>query len=63
MQSIDVIEIYTYGTCKNLVHEKQEIKCKNIIKQCKKWIIFMIQKNIKEQEPNWAQIPDHPCRV
>ena len=36
MQSIDVIEIYTHGTCKNLVHEKQEIKCKNIIKQCKK---------------------------
>ena len=36
MQSIDVIETYTYGTSKNLVHEKQEIKCKNIIKQCKK---------------------------
>ena len=29
MQSNDLIEIYTYGTRKDLVTEKQEIKCNN----------------------------------
>ena len=33
MQSIDLIETYTYGTSKNLVSEKKEIKCNNIIKR------------------------------
>ena len=28
MQSIDSIEIYAYGMSKDLVNEKQEIKCK-----------------------------------
>ena len=32
MQSIDSIETYEYGTSKNLVREKEEIKCNNIIK-------------------------------
>ena len=32
MQSIDSIETYTYGTSKDLVSEKEEIKCSNIIK-------------------------------
>ena len=32
MQSIDSIEIYTYGTNKDLVSEKGEIKCNNILK-------------------------------
>ena len=36
MQSIGLIETYTYGTSKNLVSKKKEIKCNNIIKQCKK---------------------------
>ena len=35
MQSIDSIETYVYGTSKVLVSEKEEIKYKNIIKQCK----------------------------
>ena len=35
MQSIDSIEIYKYGTTKNLVTKKEEIKCNNIIKQYK----------------------------
>ena len=35
MQSIDSIETYTYGVSKGLVSEKEEIKCKNIIKQYK----------------------------
>ena len=32
MQSIDSIEIYAYGKWKNLISEKEVIKCKNIIK-------------------------------
>ena len=32
MQSIDSIEKYTYGTSNNLVSEKEEIQCNNIIK-------------------------------
>ena len=33
MQSIDSIETYEYGTSKDLVREKEEIKCINIIKR------------------------------
>ena len=36
MQSIDSIETYAYGTSKDLVSEKEEIKCSNVIKQYKK---------------------------
>ena len=36
LQSIDSIETYAYGTSKNLVSEKEEIKCNDIIKQSKK---------------------------
>ena len=36
MQSIDSIETYAYGTSKDQVSEKKEIKCNNIIKQYKK---------------------------
>ena len=32
MQSIVSIEIYAYGTSVDLVSEKEEIKCNNIIK-------------------------------
>ena len=35
MQSIDSIETYAYGTSKDLVNEKEEIKCNNIIKRYK----------------------------
>ena len=37
MQSIDLIERYTYGTSKNLVSTKEDIKRNNIIKRYKKW--------------------------
>ena len=33
MQSIDSIETYAYGMSKDLVSEKEEIKCNNVIKQ------------------------------
>ena len=36
MQSIDLIETYICGTNKDLVSEKEEIKCNNITKQYKK---------------------------
>ena len=32
MYLIDSIETYAYGSSKDLVSEKQEIKCNNIIK-------------------------------
>ena len=32
MQSIDSIETYAYGIIKDLVSEKEEVKCNNIIK-------------------------------
>ena len=42
MQSIDLIETYAYGTTKDLVSDKEEIKCNNIIKWYKKWLSLMI---------------------
>ena len=36
LQPIDLIETYAYGISKDLVSEQEEIKCNNIIKQCKK---------------------------
>ena len=45
MQSIDLIETYICGTSKDLVSEKEEIKCNNITKQYKKWLtLMMLQK-------------------
>ena len=35
IQSIDSIETYAYGASKGQVSKKEEIKCNNIIKQCK----------------------------
>ena len=42
MQPIDSTEKYPYGTRKVLVSEKEEIRCSNIIKQCKKGLILMM---------------------
>ena len=36
MQSIDSIETYAHGTSRDLVSEKEEIKCNNITKRYKK---------------------------
>ena len=36
MQSIDSIGTYAYGTCKDLVSEKEETKCNDTIKRYKK---------------------------
>ena len=42
MQSIDSLETYANGTRKDLVSEKEEIKCNIIIKQYKKGLSLMI---------------------
>ena len=36
MQPIHSIETYACGTSKDLVRKKEEIKCNDIITQCKK---------------------------
>ena len=41
MQFIDSIETYAYGTSEDLVSEKEEIKCNNIIKRL---TLMMLQK-------------------
>ena len=35
MHSIDLIETYAYGTSKDLVSKKVQIKCNNILKRYK----------------------------
>ena len=63
-QSINSIETYAYGTNKYLLNKKEEIKCNNIIKQYKNINFYDVAKeNIKEHNPNWAQIPDHPSKI
>ena len=42
MQSIDLIEAYAYGSSKDLVSDKEDIKCNNIIKRYQKRLILMI---------------------
>ena len=45
MQSFDSIKTYAYGTSKDLVTEKEEVKCNNIVKQYKKSLtLMMLQK-------------------
>ena len=49
MQSIYFIETYAYGTGKGLVSEKEEIKCKKLIKQHEKWLtLMMLKKNTRK---------------
>ena len=42
MQSIDSIETYAYGTSKDLVSDKEEIKCNNILKRYTKRLTLMM---------------------
>ena len=64
MQSINSIEKYAYGYSKDLITEKEEIKCNNTINQCKKWLtLMMFQKKTNKHNPNWPEIADHPYRI
>ena len=44
MQSIDSIETYAYGTSKNVVFKKKEIKSSNITKQFKNIQLWLYHK-------------------
>ena len=44
MQSIDSIETYAYGTSKNVVFKKKEIKSSNITKQFKNIQFWLYHK-------------------
>ena len=63
IQSIDSIETYAYGTRRNLVCKKE----KNFIyiKNNTKMIHYddVTKENIKQYNPNWPEIPDHPYRI
>ena len=41
MQSLNSIETYAYGTSKDVVSEKEEIKCNNV-KQYKHWLTLIV---------------------
>ena len=43
---------------KNLVCQKQEIKCNNTVKQ-----YYISKEGIKEHNSNWLEIPDHPYKI
>ena len=64
MQSIDLIETYVYETSKDLVSEKELIKWKNIIKRYKNaYLSCCCKRKYQKHNPNWPQIPDHPCKI
>ena len=59
IQSIDSIGTYAY-----LVIKTEEIKCNNIIKNTKIINFDDVPKeNIKENNLNWPQIPDHTSKM
>ena len=61
MGSIDSIETYAYWTNKDLLSEKEQIKCNNIMKRTKMTNFDDVTKEkIKKHNPNWPQSPDYP---
>ena len=63
MQPIDSIETYAYGTSKDLVSTKEDIKCNNIIRRHKMINFDVTRETIKENNPNWPQIPHYLYRI
>ena len=64
MPSIDSMGAYAQGTSKYLVSEKEETECNSVIKRYKERLtLTMSQKNLKEHNPNWQQIPDYSYRI
>ena len=59
IQSLHSVETYAYGTTKDLVCKKEEIKCNNIIKKNAKMVNFhnVTKEKTKEYNRNWQQIP------
>ena len=53
IQYIYLIEIYGYGTSKDLLSEKEKIKCNNMIKGYQNdWHWQCYERNIKEHNSN-----------
>ena len=50
MQLIGLIETYVYGTNKDLVSEKEKIKCNKIIKNCKNDYFLWCHKRKHEKK-------------
>ena len=64
IKSLDSIATYAFGTSRDLVCEKEVIRCNNIMQQYKfDLIYFVIQENIKEHNPSWPQISSDPYRI
>ena len=64
MRSIDSIETYAYGTSKDLICKNEKIKRNNIIKNTEMFNLgYITKKDIKENNPNWPEIHDHPYRI
>ena len=63
IQGIILIETYGYGTNKEVVYRKEEIKCINIMKHNKELTIMMLQKKTWKNSKNWHQCFDHPNRI
>ena len=42
IQSIDWVETYAYGTNKEIIDRKKEMKCNSIIKQYQNWLTMTI---------------------
>ena len=59
------MQSYAYRTSKDLVSDKEKIKCNNIIKLYKKIINIddVIKEETKELNSNWLEIPNHPYRI
>ena len=53
---IDLIKTYAYGTIKDLLSEKEEIKCSNIIKRYKERLTLMMLQKKKKHKRTFIQI-------
>ena len=63
-----MVETHPNGMRKKLIWEKGKNKSIGIIKQHKNAYLWkrkhnVVKVNIKEHNPNWPQIPDHPHRI
>ena len=61
MQSVDLIETNAYATTKDLVSEKEQTECSNIIKWHKNDWLWWCHK--RKHNSNWPEIPDHLYRI
>ena len=54
IQSLDSIETYAYGTSRDLVSKKEEIKYNNKLKQCKKLLTLWCYK--RKHKRTWSKL-------